>query len=166
MKTTIPGLDEFFVQENTDRLVICYTQTVIKAVCNLGQTFNINNLNILGIRSIVSDGIHRFHRDQLGEHGQIYTITAITNCGLHVPLIHSFCGSKTTEFYRDLFQILKVELEANLVDTSKIKFVVDFEQASIAALRQVTLAKNTNKKIDIPQIDYTRVFFSFCYGRE
>ncbi|VDP25244.1 unnamed protein product [Heligmosomoides polygyrus] len=88
-----------------------------------------------GLDTLISDGIFGMHpRDKDGQH---YTIHGVCNGKVEVPLLFAITTRKGETVYRRIWTALKDALERTTQQEPRLCIILDFERASIKAVRRV-----------------------------
>ncbi|VDO22623.1 unnamed protein product [Heligmosomoides polygyrus] len=88
-----------------------------------------------GLDTLIADGIFGVHpRDK---DGQLYTIHGVCNGKVDVPLLFAITTRKGETVYRRIWTALKDALERTTQQEPRLRIILDFERASIKAVRRV-----------------------------
>ncbi|CAJ0591882.1 unnamed protein product [Cylicocyclus nassatus] len=110
-----------------------------------------------GLYALVADGVHDLQPDATKKKGQLYTVHGICNNTVDMPLLYAITTSKTERTYELIFLQLKEELERHGA-LHRLRVVLDFERASIAAAKKVF----PQASVEGPDLDRTHEAYEKC----
>ncbi|VDO94867.1 unnamed protein product [Heligmosomoides polygyrus] len=113
-----------FLHYHTPDMHIYYSESIIRRACENG------------LDTLIADGIFGMHpRDR---NGQLYTIHGVCNGKVDVPLLFAITDRKSESVYTMIWSTLCDVLEAAMGRQDLgLHVVVDFERASIKAIRRI-----------------------------
>ncbi|KAK6040569.1 hypothetical protein COOONC_21927 [Cooperia oncophora] len=120
-----------FLQEQGPEVHVYYSEETIEMAC------------CTGLYAIVADGVHTKQPKEL----QLYCVHGVCDGGVEVPLLYAMAAHKTEDVYTKIFGHLKDLFEKYRPrPVQRLRIVLDFEKASIAAARRLfPEAKNSSK---------------------
>ncbi|EYC22299.1 hypothetical protein Y032_0017g3270 [Ancylostoma ceylanicum] len=123
-----PSLAQFrngslFLHEGpSEDIHIYYSEKTIELACRNG------------LFALVGDGVHTYQPKKME---QLYTVHAVCEGGIEMPVLHAITAKKTTRVYEKIFSHLRTQFQRHGIPESRLRIILDFEKAAIKAARKV-----------------------------
>ncbi|RCN36028.1 hypothetical protein ANCCAN_18095 [Ancylostoma caninum] len=87
-----------------------------------------------GLFALVGDGVHNYQPPKMA---QLYTVHAVCDGGIEIPILHAVTAKKTVATYEKIFSHLRPHLQSHGIPERRLRIILDFEKAALRAAHKV-----------------------------